>query len=484
MPSFAGVLSQGEISLRCWLALFVSRDIQNLVLAAGVRCKGNAVSLSCVLCGMPESTSNLQPSPPTSRKKAGLLRSLGQGIIAGAADDDCSAVGTYSQAGAGFGYTFVWTAPFLLPMMVTVVYLSSKLGQVTGSGLFSVIRNQYPRGLLYTILVFVIVGNTIEAAADIGGIAAALHILVPVPQAILVALVAVTSLALQIWGSYRQITNVFRFLALFMLTYVVSACLAHPDIHQLAHSLFHPHLELKRDSLAILVAMIGTALSAYLFTWQSNEEVEEKIAAGKVRLQERRGTTEGRLRATLVDILLGMFCSALVMYSILIASASTLFASGKHSIETAADAAKALAPVAGHSASLLFALGIAGVGFLAIPIMTTGAAYDVCQSLGRRNGLHLKPAEGKLFYGTIAAVMIAAAALNFLGVNAMRALVFAGIAQGFSTPPLMLLIMLLTNSGGMMGNRRNTLILNLLGWCTTAVIFAASLVLIWTWIFG
>jgi NRAMP (natural resistance-associated macrophage protein)-like metal ion transporter len=280
---------------------------------------------------MSESTSNLQQAAPPSGKKTSVLRSLGLGIISGAADDDCSAVGTYSQAGAAFGYAFLWTVPFLLPMMVTVVYLSSKLGQVTGAGLFSVIRCHYSRGFLYIVLAMVVIGNTIEAGANIGGIAATLHILLPLPQAILVLLVAVASLILQIWGSYKQITNVFRFLALFMLTYVLSACLAHPDLHQLAHSLFHPHLELKRDSLAVLLAMIGTALSAYLFTWQSNEEVEEKIAAGRVRPQERRGTTKGRLRASLLDVLLGMFCSALVMYSILIASAATLFATGKHS---------------------------------------------------------------------------------------------------------------------------------------------------------
>jgi len=410
------------------------------------------------------------------------LRSFGLGLITGAADDDCSAVGTYAQAGASFGYTLLWTAPYLLPMMVTVVYVSSKLGQVTGQGLFSAIRTYYSRKFLYIVLVCVVLGNTIEAGADIGGIAASLHMVVPVAQGLLVAAVALLSLVLQVWASYRVISNVFRALSLTLLAYVASMFLARPDFHQIKDAIIHPQIRLDRESLAILVAMVGTALSAYLFTWQSNEEVEEKIAAGQVRLRDRRGTTEAHLQRTLLDVIFGMFFSALVMYAIIIATAATVHASGVHNIDTAADAAKALMPVAGHAAGLLFTLGIVGVGFLAIPIMTTGAAYDVCQSLGRRNGLHLRLSEGRTFYLTIAGVMAAAAAMNFFGFNPMKALVFAGIVQGFSTPPLMLLMMLMTNRPRVMGNKTNSLLLNIVGWTTTAMMFAVSLALIWTWL--
>jgi NRAMP (natural resistance-associated macrophage protein)-like metal ion transporter len=429
---------------------------------------------------MPQQASTAQETKLSRR--ASLLRSFGLGIITGAADDDCSAVGTYSQAGASFGYQLLWTAPFLLPMMVTVVYLSSKLGQVTGQGLFSAIRSNYSRTFLYIVLAAVVIGNTIEAGADIGGIAAALHLLIPVRQTLFVIAVALLSLVLQIWGSYRLISNVFRVLSLMLLAYVVSMFLAHPDGHQIVHALVRPRVRLDRESLSILVAIIGTSLSAYLFTWQSNEEVEEKIAAGQTRLRQRRGTTERRLRKTLLDVFFGMFFSALVMYSIIIATAATLFASGRHNIETAADAARALTPVAGHAASLLFTLGIVGVGFLAIPVMTTGAAYDVCQSLDCRSGLNLRFREGNAFYGTIAGVMLVAAVINFLGINPMKALVFAGIVQGFSTPPLMLLIMLMTNRRRIMGEKTNSLLTNVLGWGTTAILFAGSLALVWTWV--
>jgi Mn2+/Fe2+ NRAMP family transporter len=276
---------------------------------------------------MPEPTTTPAQPEPVQAQRSNLLRSFGLGIITGAADDDCSAVGTYSQAGASFGYELLWTAPYLLPMMVTVVYLSSKLGQVTGQGLFTAVRCNYSRTLLYSVLIAVIIGNTIEAGADIGGIAAALHLVVPAPEKLLVAIVALLSLALQIWGSYRVISNIFRALSLALLAYVASAVLARPDLHQIAHAIFHPAMRFDRASLAILVAMIGTSLSAYLFTWQSNEEVEEKIAAGQVRPRERRGTSERRLRRTLLDVFFGMFFSALVMYSIITATAATLFAS-------------------------------------------------------------------------------------------------------------------------------------------------------------
>ncbi len=209
-----------------------------------------------------------------------MLRSLGLGLITGAADDDCSAIGTYAQAGAQLGYQVLWTAPVTFPMMVAVVYLSGKLGQVTGQGLFSVLRLHYSRWFLYVVLAGVVVGNIIEADADIGGMAAAIGILLHVPQWSIVLGVTAAALTLQIGGSYGLIRNLFRVLAMTLLAYVVSAMLAHPDRDQLIRGTLMPSLHFGRDTLSILVAIIGTPLSAYLYTWQSNEEVEEKEAAG------------------------------------------------------------------------------------------------------------------------------------------------------------------------------------------------------------
>lgn len=422
------------------------------------------------------------PATEVSSKEHTVLRSVGLGLITGAADDDCSAIGTYAQAGAQLGYKALWTAPFTLPMMVAVVYLSGKLGLVTGQGLFGVLRDHSPRWLLYAILTGVLFGNIIEAGADIGGMAAALGIMLHVPQFVLILGVSAVALVFQIWGSYRLIRNVLRVMAMSLLAYVISAFLSHPKLAEVARGTLIPHLRLDRDSLAIMVAIIGTSLSAYLYTWQSNEEVEEKIAAGKRSLRQRRGTNDKELKSTLWDVIFGMLFSNIVMYFIILATAATLYEAGQHNIESATQAAQSLRPLAGNAAGLLFALGLIGVGFLAVPVMTTGAAYDLCQSLGWKNGLHYKPAQAKKFYIAIAVFTLVAMGLNFTGINPMRALVVAGIVQGFSTPPLMLLIMLLTNRRSIMGDRVNGRAINILGWTTTAVIFTASVCLLFTWV--
>jgi NRAMP (natural resistance-associated macrophage protein)-like metal ion transporter len=413
-----------------------------------------------------------------------VLRALGLGLITGAADDDCSAIGTYAQAGAQLGYKALWTAPFTFPMMIAVVYLSSKLGQVTGQGLFAVLRNHAPRWLVYLILAAVIFGNVVEAGADIGGMAAALGILAPVPHWLIVTAVTAAVLILQVWGSYSLIRNLFRILALSLVAYIFSAFLAHPRLEEVARNTLLPTIHMGRNELAILVAIIGTTLSAYLYTWQSNAEVEEKETAGKHTLDQRRGASEEELKSSLWDVIFGMFFSNVVMYFIILAMAATLFVAGHRNIESAAEAAQSLRPLAGRAAGLLFTLGIIGVGFLAVPVMTAGAAYDLSQTLGWRHGLHHRPRKAAAFYAAIATFTLAAMGFNFVGINPMRALVVAGIVQGFSTPPLMLLIMIFTNRRSIMGDKVNGLPINLLGWATTAVIFAASACLLVSWLRG
>lgn len=402
-------------------------------------------------------------------------------MVTGAADDDCSAIGTYASAGAQFGTSLLWTAPVTFPMMFAVVYLSSKLGQVSGKGLFHVIRENYPKWILWPALIGVLIGNTIEAAADLGGMAAALNLFIPLPLPLLVIGVAAAIVALQIWGSYRLIRNVFRWLALVLFGYIGSALLAKPDPWDVLRGTFVPTIQLSRDFLAILVAIIGTSLSAYLYTWQSNVEVEEEIAQGRARLAQRQGATEGELRRSRNDIVAGMLFSNVIMYFIILSTGATLYKAGQTNIETAAQAAEALRPLAGDAAGVLFALGVIAVGFLAVPIMTTGAAYDLCQVIGWKSSLHAKPKEAKRFYALIGGFTIVAAALNFLGLNPMRALVYSGIVQGFSTPPLLLFILLMTNNRRIMGDKVNSTPLNILAWVTVAAIFSASAGLVISW---
>src|SRR3954462_12757076 len=234
----------------------------------------------------------------SSRRSRGFSRALGLGLISGAADDDPSAIGTYASAGATLGLSFLWTAPVTLPMMYAVVYLSAKLGQVSGRGLFQGIKDYYPRWVLYPTLIGVLIGNTIEAGADLGGMAAALNLFIPVPIPWLVVAIAIVIVARQIYGSYILIRNVFRWLALVLVAYVAAAVLAKPDLGEVLRGTFLPTIEFNRDFLTMMVAVIGTTLSAYIYSWQSNEEVEEEIAAGRTRLSQRKGATEAELAST------------------------------------------------------------------------------------------------------------------------------------------------------------------------------------------
>lgn len=419
-------------------------------------------------------------SEKTESRKAGALRTVGLGIITGASDDDPAAVGTYAAAGASLGPAALWTAPAAYPMMFAVVYLSSKLGQVSGKGLFDAIRDHFPAWVLWPTLIGVLIGNTIEAAADLGGMAAALNIFVPVPVEWLVIVIAVIVMALLVWGSYKLVRNVFRWLTLALFAYVIAAILAKPELGPVIAGTLIPKVEWNREFLSLLVAIIGTSLSAYLYTWQSNMEVEEEIAKGRTRLWQRQGATTYELKQSRKDILIGMFFANLVMYFVMLATSATLFKAGQHEITSAAQAAEALRPVAGDAAGLLFALGVVGVGFLAIPIMTVGAAYDLCQVMGWQHGLNARVGKARKFYVAIAGFTACGVGLNFLGINPMQALVFSGIVQGFSTPPLMLMIMLLTGSRKVMGDKANGLGINILGWFTTAALFAASIALVVT----
>jgi NRAMP (natural resistance-associated macrophage protein)-like metal ion transporter len=402
-------------------------------------------------------------------------------MVTGAADDDCSAIGTYASAGAKFGLTLLWTAPVTFPMMFAIVYLSSKLGQVAGKGLFQLVRDHYSRWVLWPALIGVLIGNTIEAGADLAGMAAAANIFVPVTPFLTAIGIAITIFLLQTFGSYTLIRNVFRWLSLALFAYAGAAVLAKPDLSEVLRGTFIPHLQFSKDSLSILVAIIGTTLSAYLYTWQSNVEVEEKIAQGKTRIEQRRGASRSELRQSQRDIVIGMAFSNFIMYTIILATGATLFKTGTHDVDSAAQAAQALRPLLGPAAEALFALGVIGVGFLAVPVMTAGASYDLCQAVGWKASLNARPAEARHFYIMIGAFTLAAVALNAFGINPMKALVYAGIVQGFSTPPLLLMIVLMTNDPKIMGDKTNALWLNVLSWITVIAIFAASAGLLVSW---
>src|SRR5579864_1648539 len=410
-----------------------------------------------------------------------LLMILGPGLISGAADDDPSGIGTYAVAGASLGFSTLWTMLVMLPMMAATQYISAKISMQTGMGLVAVLKRHYPRRLLY-VAVFALVGaNTINAGADIGAVAAAINLLVPVPIAALIVPIGVLILVVQIWCSYRLIANIFKWLTLALLAYVANAFLARPHLAEVLRATLVPTLRFDGHFMAVLVGILGTTISPYLWFWQADQEVEERIAAGQKRLWQRRGTSERELRYAAWDVNIGMLFSQVIGYFVILSTAATLFHAGKTDVKSAADAAEALRPLAGNAARVLFALGLIGLGFLAIPVLSGSAAYAMAEAFGWRAGLDQKPRRAKEFYGIIAASTLVGILINYLGINPIDALFFTAVIFGFLTPPLLALLMLAAQDRKVMGEHVNSPLLNILGWATTVATAAAAAGLVGTW---
>lgn len=410
-----------------------------------------------------------------------FLEILGPGFITGASDDDPSGIGTYATAGASLGFGALWTALITFPLMTAAQYICGKVGMVSGMGLAGVLRRHYSRWLLYPAVLALIVANTINAGADIGAIAAAVNLLIPIPITAMIIPITLIILAVQVWGSYRLIEQTFKWLTLALFAYIGSAFFARPNLAEVLKGTFIPSFSFDHTFLTTLVAILGTTISPYLFFWQANQEVEEEISMGRIRLLQRKGATDKELKYEAWDTSIGMFFSNVVMYFIILATAATLFKAGKTDIKSATDAAQALRPLAGDASSILLALGLIGAGFLGVPILTGSAAYAVAETFGWRHSLDDKPRRAKAFYAVIGASTLIGMLINFLGINPIDALFWTAVINGFLAPPLLVLIILIANNKKVMGKRVNGRITNILGWLTTAIMFAAAVALAVTW---
>ena len=427
----------------------------------------------------PPTTADTTRTPPGW---AGRLRSvLGPGFITGASDDDPSGIGTYASIGAAQGFGVLWLAPLTLPLMAAVQLICARIGLVTGEGIAGVLRRTFPRWVRYPAIATLVVANTINAGVDIGAIAAGVNLLVPIPATALIVPIGLLILALQILGSYRLIARVFKWLTLALFTYLGAAILAQPDWGAVLRGTLLPSVRLDGDFLMALVAVLGTTISPYLFFWQASEEVEEEISAGRASVAERAGATESELRAAAWDVGTGMAFSNLVMYVIILASAATLYRSGQRDITSAAEAAQALAPLAGNAASALFAIGIIGAGMLAVPVLTGSAAYAVAEGGGWRSGLDARPRDAKVFYAVIIISTLVGMVIDFSPVDTITALYWTAVLNGLLAPPLLMLVLLIANNRAVMGEHTNTRTLNLLGWTTVLAMSAAALGLLWSW---
>jgi NRAMP (natural resistance-associated macrophage protein)-like metal ion transporter len=369
----------------------------------------------------------------------GYFKRIGPGLITGAADDDPSGIGTYSQVGAQFRFGLVWTSLVSLPLASAVQETAARLGMVSGKGLAALIKERFPRPALWFAVTLLVAANTFNIGADLGSMAAALKLVVPIPIAVLVPGFALVILLLEVFLSYRRYSRVLRFLALSLLAYVAELFILEVDWAAVVHALVVPQVRFDRQHLAALVAIFGTTISPYLFFWQCAEEVEERDeqAAGPL--------TKPQIRAMRADVVAGMSAGVGVMFAIMVATGSTLGAHGSSTIQTADEAARALRPIAGPAASLLFAAGIVGTGLLAIPTLAGSAAYAIAETFGWREGLSRRPREAPGFYGVIAAAMLIGLALNFLGTNPIRALFLSAVLNGLAAPPLILLMLILSN---------------------------------------
>jgi NRAMP (natural resistance-associated macrophage protein)-like metal ion transporter len=399
---------------------------------------------------------------------------LGPGIITGAADDDPSGISTYSVAGAAYGYSTLWIALFTFPLMTAVQLMCARLGMVTGKGLAAAVRTNYPRWALWGACSILVVANVINIGADLGGMAEATELVTGIRPLVWIPFYALLILGLLIWTSYKWIARVFKWLTLVLFAYVLASFYAHVDWKQALLVTLVPHLEWSRGFLAVLVGILGTTISPYLFFWQAAEEVEEERAKGKTTVAQRRGATAEELKDARTDTVVGMFFSNFIMYFIILTTGATLRAHGQTNITTAREAAEALRPLAGNGAYLLFTLGLIGTGMLGVPVLVGSSAYAVTEGAKWRGSMSDRPKKALAFYGVMAVAMMLGLALNYLGLNAVKMLFWSAVINGLLAPPLILLVILLTSSRKVMGEQVSSPVLRYLGWATFVVMTAAA----------
>jgi NRAMP (natural resistance-associated macrophage protein)-like metal ion transporter len=410
-----------------------------------------------------------------------LLDRLGPGLITGASDDDPSGIGTYSQAGAALGYATLWTAIVTLPLMIVVQHICAKIGMCSGRGLAGVLKRYYSKKLLYPVVIGLVIANTINAGADIAAIAAAINMFVPIPIAAMVIPIAIAIVVLQIWGSYRLIVKVFKWLTLSLFAYVIAAFLAKPDWFAVAKATFLPQISFTSEYITTIVAILGTTISPYLFFWEASEEVEEEKSEGRKDVNARRGATDKEIKKEKIDTIVGMLFCNVVFYFVIVSAGATLHVTGQTNIQSATEAAQALRPLAGNFATILFGIGLIGAGLLAIPVLTGSAAYAVAETFGWPSGLDEKPRHAKKFYGVIAASTLVGVLIDFAGINPISALFWTAVINGVVAPPLLVVVMLVANNKRVMGKRTNGIFTNIFGWLAAAVMFAAAIAMFVTW---
>lgn len=423
------------------------------------------------------------PKPQAGRNRfslGGLIRVLGPGFVSGAADNDPAGIATYTQAGAQFGYGQLWTAIFALPLLIAVQEACARIGAVTGKGLAAVIKDHYNARILYAAVAIVLIANTVNIGADIGAMAEAIGLIVPVPLVILVLVTTTTTLALEVFSSYRVYARYLKVLASVALIYLLTVFIVKEPWKTILKATFVPHMEFNFAFLFIILGNVGTTIAPYLFFWETSQEVEEDKAAGRIGPTGAVSITPGDLRNIQFDNSVGMFASQLITWSIIVVAATVLNQHGVTNLNTAADAAKALEPLvhtfpyAGLLAKLLFAIGIVGAGLLVVPVFAGSAAYALAETLNWEEGLNLKLKQAHGFYGVITLATVVGLSINFLGVDPIRLLIYTSVLNGVAAVPLILLITLIAGNRRVMGQYASRRLSVIFTWLALVVMAAAA----------
>ncbi|HLZ75586.1 divalent metal cation transporter [Phenylobacterium sp.] len=434
---------------------------------------------------MADSADSPPPNAPDDIKQPDrpkLLQVLGPGLITGASDDDPSGIATYSQAGAQFGFGLSWVMLFSWPLMCAIQEISARIGRVTGRGVAGNLKRHYPAPVVYSIVFLLVVANVINIGADLGAMGAGLKLLVGGPQLVYVAAFGLVTVLLEVFSRYSRYVSILKWLTLSLFAYVGVAFVVHMPWLAVAKSLVIPQISFTPAYMTVVVAILGTTISPYLFFWQAEEEVEEVKERDDAKPLERAPEqAEPEFRRIRLDTYIGMAFSNLVALFIILTTAATLHAHGVTDIQTSSQAAEALRPIAGPFAFTVFAIGIIGTGLLALPVLAGSSAYAVGETFGWHVGLSRKPYRAKAFYGTIAAATLLGVLLNYSPIDPIKALFWSAVINGVVAVPVMALMMHLSSNKAAMGEFQLGRGLKIVGWLATAVMAAAAVGLFATW---
>ncbi|MDB5087490.1 MAG: iron transporter [Mucilaginibacter sp.] len=421
----------------------------------------------------------------TAAKIKGFWRILGPGLITGAADDDPSGIATYSQTGAQFGYGQLWTALYMLPLMTAVQEACARIGLVTGKGITTIVKERYSRGTLYSVVMLVVIANVINIGADLGAMASAAQLLVPVPFVVLTLIFTTIILLLEVFTNYKVYSKILKWLAITLLAYPITLFIVHQPWVTILKASVVPHFEFTFAFFFIITGVLGTTISPYMFFWEASQEVEEDkkrhlITTGKPAISN---ISVKRMR---IDNTFGMIFSEFATWSIIVVGATVLHNSGVHDVKTAADAAKAIEPLvhsfphAGFLSKLIFSIGIIGLGMLAIPVLSGSAAYSVAEAFNWNASLNLKLNKAKGFYTIIIAATIVGLILNFIGIDPVKALVYAAVLNGVAAVPLLFLVVKISGDEKIMGEFKSGWLSKTILWITFGAMGAAAIAMFYT----